>query len=90
MYLYVFVCFRRTVNEVGRGRTSVCPAALLCRGSGFLQLIPAKREFGFARPPALLLLGARGRGIEVPVRAVTTGPLAQAEKPRLAQQVTGN
>lgn len=34
--------------------------------------------------------GVRGRGTEAPVRALTPGLLTQAEKPRLAQQVTGN
>lgn len=88
----MFACFRRAVNEVGRGRTSVCPAALLRQQiSSTTPLVPTKREFEFARLLALpLLFSARGWGIEVPVRAVTPGLPAQAQKPRLAQQVPGN
>lgn len=90
----MFVCFRNTVNEVGKGRTSVCPAALNCQSSGFFSycsVYPRKNgSLGFALLLLLLLLSARIRGTEAPVRAVILGLLAQAEKPRLSQQGTGN
>lgn len=47
----MFVWFRNTVNEVSRGRTSVCPAALHCRASDFFTTTQFIPEFGFCPPP---------------------------------------
>lgn len=67
----------------GEGHLS---ALLLCSAEA-ADFFSSSQQRGSLGLSALLLLGARGRGIEAPVRAVAHGPLAQAEKPR---QVTAN